>query len=163
MIHEDMGLLNTANRIAWHDDAPRHATPRHTRQCNSRSDRRGRLVFDRSVGRSVGRWVCRWRGSKEDREEEMEVEVKKKWAAVRRWFSGRMLACHAGGPGSIPGRRMRNSPSPFSALLLSVSLPISLSSFTYLPTYLFFSSTRLIHRLCCIDYGLGIHSPLLDA
>ena len=22
-----------------------------------------------------------------------------------RWFSGRMLACHAGGPGSIPGRR----------------------------------------------------------
>ncbi|GIY48912.1 hypothetical protein CEXT_44821 [Caerostris extrusa] len=21
-----------------------------------------------------------------------------------RWFSGRMLACHAGGPGSIPGR-----------------------------------------------------------
>ena len=23
----------------------------------------------------------------------------------RRWFSGRMLACHAGGPGSIPGRR----------------------------------------------------------
>ncbi len=25
---------------------------------------------------------------------------------VRRWFSGRMLACHAGGPGSIPGRRI---------------------------------------------------------
>ena len=23
-----------------------------------------------------------------------------------RWFSGRMLACHAGGPGSIPGRCM---------------------------------------------------------
>uniref|UniRef100_A0A0M3HZ14 Uncharacterized protein n=1 Tax=Ascaris lumbricoides TaxID=6252 RepID=A0A0M3HZ14_ASCLU len=23
----------------------------------------------------------------------------------RRWFSGRMLACHAGGPGPIPGRR----------------------------------------------------------
>ena len=23
---------------------------------------------------------------------------------VHRWFSGRMLACHAGGPGSIPGR-----------------------------------------------------------
>ena len=22
----------------------------------------------------------------------------------QRWFSGRMLACHAGGPGSIPGR-----------------------------------------------------------
>ena len=21
-----------------------------------------------------------------------------------RWFNGRMLACHAGGPGSIPGR-----------------------------------------------------------
>lgn len=25
--------------------------------------------------------------------------------ASRRWFSGRMLACHAGDPGSIPGRR----------------------------------------------------------
>ncbi|KAF4525584.1 hypothetical protein B566_EDAN010443 [Ephemera danica] len=25
-------------------------------------------------------------------------------AARHRWFSGRMLACHAGGPGSIPGR-----------------------------------------------------------
>ncbi|KAL1117268.1 hypothetical protein AAG570_004594 [Ranatra chinensis] len=24
--------------------------------------------------------------------------------ALHRWFSGRMLACHAGGPGSIPGR-----------------------------------------------------------
>ena len=24
---------------------------------------------------------------------------------VRRWFSGRMLASHASGPGSIPGRR----------------------------------------------------------
>ncbi len=23
---------------------------------------------------------------------------------AHRWFSGRMLACHAGGPGSIPGR-----------------------------------------------------------
>ena len=23
---------------------------------------------------------------------------------MQRWFSGRMLACHAGGPGSIPGR-----------------------------------------------------------
>ena len=23
---------------------------------------------------------------------------------LHRWFSGRMLACHAGGPGSIPGR-----------------------------------------------------------
>ena len=25
-------------------------------------------------------------------------------SAEHRWFSGRMLACHAGGPGSIPGR-----------------------------------------------------------
>ena len=23
---------------------------------------------------------------------------------MQRWFSGRILACHAGGPGSIPGR-----------------------------------------------------------
>ena len=28
-------------------------------------------------------------------------EALKVW---HRWFSGRMLACHAGGPGSIPGR-----------------------------------------------------------
>ena len=27
-------------------------------------------------------------------------------AREHRWFSGRMLACHAGGPGSIPGRCM---------------------------------------------------------
>ena len=26
------------------------------------------------------------------------------FAIQHRWFSGRMLACHAGGPGSIPGR-----------------------------------------------------------
>ena len=26
------------------------------------------------------------------------------WVCKQRWFSGRMLACHAGGPGSIPGR-----------------------------------------------------------
>ena len=26
------------------------------------------------------------------------------WLYLQRWFSGRMLACHAGGPGSIPGR-----------------------------------------------------------
>ena len=25
-------------------------------------------------------------------------------SSQHRWFSGRMLACHAGGPGSIPGR-----------------------------------------------------------
>ena len=25
-------------------------------------------------------------------------------ACEHRWFSGRMLACHAGGPGSIPGK-----------------------------------------------------------
>ena len=24
--------------------------------------------------------------------------------STQRWFSGRILACHAGGPGSIPGR-----------------------------------------------------------
>ena len=28
-------------------------------------------------------------------------------ACQHRWFSGRMLACHAGGPGSIPGRCMQ--------------------------------------------------------
>ena len=32
------------------------------------------------------------------------------YSCEHRWFSGRMLACHAGGPGSIPGRC-----KPFSA------------------------------------------------
>jgi hypothetical protein len=27
-----------------------------------------------------------------------------RFISKHRWFSGRMLACHAGGPGSIPGR-----------------------------------------------------------
>ena len=30
--------------------------------------------------------------------------LKTGFKGVHRWFSGRMLACHAGGPGSIPGR-----------------------------------------------------------
>ena len=34
--------------------------------------------------------------------------------SAHRWFSGRMLACHAGGPGSIPGR------CKFSLLLCSI-------------------------------------------
>ena len=37
---------------------------------------------------SVGIWLCRGLRS----------------LSKHRWFSGRMLACHAGGPGSIPGR-----------------------------------------------------------
>ena len=44
-----------------------------------------------------------------------------------RWFSGRMLACHAGGPGSIPGRcnhfhyfSFRPVPAPF---LLNSPIP----------------------------------------
>ena len=32
---------------------------------------------------------------------------KSKYISEHRWFSGRMLACHAGGPGSIPGRCSR--------------------------------------------------------
>ena len=34
---------------------------------------------------------------------EMDV-IEDRWVFKHRWFSGRMLACHAGGPGSIPGR-----------------------------------------------------------
>ena len=30
--------------------------------------------------------------------------VSSAFSVKHRWFSGRMLACHAGGPGSIPGR-----------------------------------------------------------
>ena len=35
-----------------------------------------------------------------DNLETTKVELTSK----QRWFSGRILACHAGGPGSIPGR-----------------------------------------------------------
>ena len=38
-----------------------------------------------------------------------------------RWFSGRMLACHAGGPGSIPGRcksLLSNQPKEVAAILI---------------------------------------------
>ena len=34
---------------------------------------------------------------------EMDV-IEDRCVFKHRWFSGRMLACHAGGPGSIPGR-----------------------------------------------------------
>ena len=40
-----------------------------------------------------------------DEEEEERRGNARRRCCVRRWFSGRMLACHAGGPGSIPGRR----------------------------------------------------------
>jgi hypothetical protein len=37
-----------------------------------------------------------------------------------RWFSGRMLACHAGGPGSIPGRcKSQRGDVPFSLFILA--------------------------------------------
>ena len=32
------------------------------------------------------------------------LTIDMKYISSHRWFSGRMLACHAGGPGSIPGR-----------------------------------------------------------
>ena len=32
------------------------------------------------------------------------TDVREMISRRHRWFSGRMLACHAGGPGSIPGR-----------------------------------------------------------
>ena len=34
----------------------------------------------------------------------MLVQLEARCLQSHRWFSGRMLACHAGGPGSIPGR-----------------------------------------------------------
>ena len=42
-----------------------------------------------------------------------------------RWFSGRMLACHAGGPGSIPGRCSQIFLARFVCLLLSPPVTIS--------------------------------------
>ncbi len=38
------------------------------------------------------------------REEQRLVREADSHWKQHRWFSGRMLACHAGGPGSIPGR-----------------------------------------------------------
>ena len=40
-----------------------------------------------------------------------------------RWFSGRMLACHAGGPGSIPGRCIYYFYSWFKCILAAPSKP----------------------------------------
>jgi hypothetical protein len=50
-------------------------------------------------------------------------------AAKHRWFSGRMLACHAGGPGSIPGRCSMY----FSALLPDSGLFSSSLSLSFSP------------------------------
>ena len=44
-----------------------------------------------------------------------------------RWFSGRMLACHAGGPGSIPGR---------CKYFLSFLTPWDMNNFPFSPPYL---------------------------
>ena len=43
-----------------------------------------------------------------------------------RWFSGRMLACHAGGPGSIPGRCKVFLPHPFLVHVFHIKLMHSL-------------------------------------
>jgi hypothetical protein len=41
-------------------------------------------------------------------------------AVKHRWFSGRILACHAGGPGSIPGRCIfPNFIKPFTSFVVS--------------------------------------------
>ena len=46
-----------------------------------------------------------WWEVKEEEEDVVEMDViEGRWGIKHRWFSGRMLACHAGGPGSIPGR-----------------------------------------------------------
>ena len=47
------------------------------------------------------------------------LSLTKGWSK-QRWFSGRILACHAGGPGSIPGRC-----KAFGILL--ISLPVMLA------------------------------------
>ena len=50
-----------------------------------------------------------------DNLETTKVELTSK----QRWFSGRILACHAGGPGSIPGRCKLLHPTEISAIFLS--------------------------------------------
>ena len=62
-----------------------------------------------------------------------------------RWFSGRMLACHAGGPGSIPGRC--TIPFSFQDIIGSRSLQCD-SGNSYIP-----------HACGHCGYGLGLRSP----
>ena len=43
-----------------------------------------------------------------------------------RWFSGRMLACHAGGPGSIPGRCKVFPPHPYLVHVFHIKIMLPL-------------------------------------
>ena len=90
--------------------------------------------------------------------------------SVRRWFSGRMLACHAGGPGSIPGRRIllpsaTQLPTRFTFIVSSAIRPLPSSatvlwpSSAYLridalhtPIAVSMSACSLIHR--AVDISL---------
>ena len=57
-----------------------------------------------------------------DNLETTKVELTSK----QRWFSGRILACHAGGPGSIPGRCKLLHPIKYAIFLSGRSKIISL-------------------------------------
>ena len=53
------------------------------------------------------------------------LDIVERNMCLHRWFSGRMLACHAGGPGSIPGRGeiFSFSTKSFSLSTKSVAAP----------------------------------------
>ena len=68
-------------------------------------------------------------------------------SSKHRWFSGRMLACHAGGPGSIPGR-CRNILLPifvnFTFHIVYIALPLVLKG-VHLRTLKVFIHFSLVH------------------
>ena len=71
-------------------------------------------------------------------------------SSAHRWFSGRMLACHAGGPGSIPGR------CKFSPFYTDNEARERMATFSPHSEQLLTISSRHIYH-----YGLGlkVHQP----
>ena len=64
-----------------------------------------------------------------------------------RWFSGRMLACHAGGPGSIPGR------CKFFLLLISITI--------FLIYYVLFLFLIILNNIRITDFGYIFKTKIL--
>ena len=80
---------------------------------------------------------------------------------VRRWFSGRMLACHAGGPGSIPGRRIFSALTHFFfffllLLLISHLSYFSASSLSHHILHSLFYSINYSVRKCSPQHPIGV-------
>ena len=74
-----------------------------------------------------------------------------------RWFSGRMLACHAGGPGSIPGRCRRT----FAFTVILMSHPYAQKSAFHVVDWWWMHEGRWVlsrvywHSLLALDIGVN--------